>query len=129
MDCGRNWGVFLRIWADVGRMFMNLSDFGWIVGGAGGFFCLRIFADFGRNFANLSDFEWTLGEFWWIWVPKGAWRGTGRPKSRLGGSRGHPRGQKVDFAHGLGSPILNITGDQEQKSKVQGSHPFVGLGD
>ena len=97
MDCGRSWrnrGVFLQ------------SS-----------------VDFGRHFADLSDFEWTLGEFWWIWVQKGAWRGTGRLKSRLGGSWGHPRGQKVDFAHGFGSPILNITGDVEQKSKVQGRRP------
>ena len=63
-----------------------------------------------------------------IWVQKGAWRGSGRPKSRLGGSRGHPRGQKVDFAHGLGSPKVIITGDQEQKSKVEGMRPWIGLG-
>ena len=77
---------------------------------------------------NLSEFDGTLGECWWIWVQKGAWRGTGRLKSRLGGSRGHPRGQKVDFAHGFGSPILNITGDQEQKLKVQGRRHFLVLG-
>ena len=76
----------------------------------------------------MSVFEWTLGDFWWIWVQKVAWRGTGRPKSRLGGSRGHPRGQKVDFAHGLGSPKVIITGDQEQKSKVEGMRHFVGRG-
>ena len=84
------------------------------------------FVDFGEIFANLSDLEWTLGGFWWIWVQKDAWRGSGRPKSRLGGSRGHPRGQKVDFAHGLGSPKVIITGDQEQKSKVQGMRQSVG---
>ncbi len=91
-------------------------------------FFLWIWADVGRNFANLSDFEWTLGEFLWMWVQKGAWRGKGRLKSRLGGSWGHPRGQKVDFAHGFGSPILNITGDVEQTSKVSGMAPCIGDG-